>query len=598
MSRLQRDLALLPEDQGKHRREVAQDPFHARVDSDFSHQPPVDKCSITYLGETFPLNMITGNQSTENKEFLHRTGPAVQKIESKISTQSRGHPTHIQPEEITSLSSRGMFEYPSERLMEEFKLVFLELIYPLYPVVNRDKIVQQLRTKTVPWILLHSFCFIVSTYCPVSVLVKAQFSSRYAARVHYYTKAKALFDCGYEVDKITTLRSVFFLSFWNSSPSDYWNFSSWTSTAVNVAETLGIHRSIAGAKMNAQDRSLRRRLWWILVIRDSSFATVLGRPFRINTDSSDARPLAMEDFQHEIESSDFESVSLGHEFALYQIHLSKLCLISRQILTTRNQSTAQTLQGTVPDYNVILKAWRKKLPPELDWVVDHPGTNIFSWSLSIVFDHNVILANAEQFSSGIGKQPCLSRHGAGCVCDRVCRGIDSAARRILTQACKIMRMSAQFSVLHEIFPGLFAAEAVFLSQAKSHQPGRTLLGSLSLTTCQLIWKSAEEVWKPARWIMDLFDALISDMPLGDLCCFETVENTDHCPALTDQSACQIPRNVENDSWQNQSTLPEPSALEISSDGVQFSEPEDAYLFPCSPQPETIDTTPFSDMCFT
>lgn len=86
------------------------------------------------------------------------------------------------------------------------------------------------------------------------------------------------------------------LTFWGGGPNDYWNFYSWIGTGVTIAEKLGIHRSLAGTNMPEKDRSLLKRLWWLLVVRDASCATLVGLPFRINMEHGDVEMLTLEDF--------------------------------------------------------------------------------------------------------------------------------------------------------------------------------------------------------------------------------------------------------------------------------------------------------------
>src|SRR6202000_3234537 len=114
-----------------------------------------------------------------------------------------------------------------------------------------------------------------------------------------------LFDTGYEMNKITILQSVLLMTMWGGGPNNYWNCWSYISTGVTIAEALGIHRSMAGANMSPQDRSLLKRLWWILVVRDASCGALVGRPFRINLNHSDMEMLTTEDFEYDMHDPDF-----------------------------------------------------------------------------------------------------------------------------------------------------------------------------------------------------------------------------------------------------------------------------------------------------
>lgn len=241
----------------------------------------------------------------------------------------------MHPEDIVFLNAKKAFETPGRETLDALIGVFLDRVFPLYPIVTRQDFLEQYRARRIPWILLHALCFIAATYCPPTILSRAGFESRQQARFSFYSKAKALFDTGYEGNKIVILQVSILMSFWGGSPNNYWNFYSWISAGVTIAETLGFHRSMAGTNMKPQDRSLLKRLWWILVVRDATCAALVGRPFRVNLDHCNLDTLTVEDFQFDTISPDFAKNPQRHLFGLYQIHITKLSLILRRIITTR-----------------------------------------------------------------------------------------------------------------------------------------------------------------------------------------------------------------------------------------------------------------------
>ncbi|KAK5024897.1 hypothetical protein LTS07_008275 [Exophiala sideris] len=160
---------------------------------------------------------------------------------------------------------------------------------------------------------------------------------------------------GYERNKIVLLQSVLMLSFWGSKLESYWNPSTWVGFAVTLAASLGIHRTASLARMDASGRSLLRRLWWTVVVRDASCATLLGRPFRIRMSHCDSDMLTLEDFRNELFTSRPDTREGAYKVqALYQIHVSKLSLILRQIIqfqSTENndRSKMSELHGLLTD---------------------------------------------------------------------------------------------------------------------------------------------------------------------------------------------------------------------------------------------------------
>ena len=464
----------------------------------------IDKCSITYLGESFPLSLVLADLKGGGKPRLHHPGPPLEGIQEREEPlNQQGHPSHMLPEDVTYLEAKEVFEYPPPDILEALVSTFLDRWWPIYPIVFRQELLQQHKNKSIPWILLHAICFVAATYCPMAVIHRAGFASRKPARFAYYRKAKALFDTGYERNKIVVLQSVIMLTFWGGGPNNYWNFYSWIGTGVTIAETLGLHRSLDGTNMKPQDRSLLKRLWWTLLIRDASCGALIGRPFRINMYHCDTEMLNERDFDFDMQSEEFATHTQRKTFALYQMHMTKLSLILRDIVTNRFDPGRKSANAA--NLNDIMQDWRQQLPPELSWNETGTNMNIFASCLCIQYNHHIILLHLSSLtsdtSSSIGESPSMNlRHVP-----------ESAAHRISTLACSIVTRSQVLLMSHEAFQGLFLAMVVFYTQMKSSQPMLAQLGRTALNNCQLVLHDAREAWDPSPWIVKLFDSLISNL---------------------------------------------------------------------------------------
>jgi hypothetical protein len=246
----------------------------------------LNKHSITYIGEASPLGIVLENlrEGGAHRHQLHHPGPPCGDQDAVAAAESPKltHPPGMRPEELAFLEAKQAFTAPPDETVDALISVFFERVFPLYPIVNPSELVLQHKTRRIPWILLHALCFMSATYCPLAMIHRAGFSTRTRARSAFYDKAKALFDMSYEGNKIVAVQVCIMMSFWGGGPSHYWNFYTWICTGVTIAETIGFHRSMAGANIASQDRSLIKRLWWILVIRDAMCASIVGRPFRIH----------------------------------------------------------------------------------------------------------------------------------------------------------------------------------------------------------------------------------------------------------------------------------------------------------------------------
>ncbi|UPX14083.1 uncharacterized protein EKO05_0004574 [Ascochyta rabiei] len=424
--------------------------------------PVVDKGSIAYIGEGFPLGIILdSSRSGAGRPLLHHPGPDATP-DADTSSPDTAHPPGIPPEDLSFLEAKQAFTAPSNVTLDALITVFFERFFPFYPVVNPQELLVQHKARKIPWILLHSICFVSATYCPLRILHRAGFDNRKEARFTFYSKAKALFNIGYESSKIVTLQVSILLSFWGGSPNNYWNFYTWISIGVTISETIGCHRSMVGLNITPQDRSLLKRLWWTLLVRDAACASMHGRPFRINLDHCDVDELTAEDLEFEATSflgslSPDDAQLLG----LYHIQAAKLALLLRQIVKTRFYPRSQ--DATSPSMlHELLVLWRNELPSSLQWADnDNMHTNIFRTTLCILYNHNIIL-------SQIKPEPAVDSSNALSPSSWLGDEVTSlSAQQIASMACSMVTTSEDLVPPHELFQGLFIACVVFFVQTQS-----------------------------------------------------------------------------------------------------------------------------------
>ncbi|KAF2008565.1 hypothetical protein BU24DRAFT_93162 [Aaosphaeria arxii CBS 175.79] len=462
----------------------------------------LNKHSITYIGEASPLDIVLKDlRRGTGRPQLHHPAPPFASEEVADSPRV-SHPAGMQPEEIAFLEAKEAFTAPPNQTMDALMDIFFERVFPLYPIVNPQELLRQHKAHQIPWMLLHALCFISATYCPMQILRRAGFDSRLEARSLFHGKTKALFDIGYEGNKIVALQVCILMSFWGGGPSNYWNFYTWICTGVTIAETLGFHRSMAGAMIEPQDRSLIKRLWWVLVIRDATCASLVGRPFRINLDHCDVDPLTEEDLRYDGSSTEFLQSPHVQCSGLYQIHATRLSLILRHIITTRfyprKQFATESLQQMLLD-------WRNDLPAELRWsdfASNH--LNVFASTLCILYNHNIILAHVNGPTDSAPNDP----EGATSHTFFGEEVASDAAQQIASSACSVVTDPNALLPPHELFHGLFIASVVFYMQTKSDNRSTARLGMSGLTNCKMALHATRETWDASPWISQLFDKIL------------------------------------------------------------------------------------------
>ncbi|RAK81232.1 uncharacterized protein BO72DRAFT_338854, partial [Aspergillus fijiensis CBS 313.89] len=458
----------------------------------------IDKCSITYLGESFPLTIVLSGLKDGRQPRLHHLGPPFPTTQGDSPAPSA--PTHMLPEDLEYLRAKGVFNRPGKAHLNALMSVFLDHVYPLYPIVNRQELIYQYKNDQLSLLLMYAISFMAVTFAPSSAVTLLGFQTRPEARLFFYKKAKALFDMGYETNKITLLQSTFLLSFYGGGPNTYWNFYSWISTAVTIAEAMGIHRStLAVPNMQPQDKSLMRRLWWALVARDSICGTLVGRPFRIDLDQADADLLTIEDFAHDAMTPDFLHDSLAQRYAQYQIETAKLSRLMREIISSRFYPGRQPVSSS--SLFGKLTWWKAHLVPTLTWDDQVPDpANPFSMALSVQYNHHLILIYLGHMR---GEDP---RRRDQREVDDI---IDTAADHITTVMCMLVTKGALLSVPHELYHGIFLAQAAFYERMRSSNKMVARLGRTAHNSCQMVLKTVSEFWDCGTFILQLFENLSS-----------------------------------------------------------------------------------------
>ncbi|KAH6842111.1 hypothetical protein B0T12DRAFT_313914, partial [Alternaria alternata] len=474
----------------------------------------LNKHSITYIGEAFPLGIVLENlrEGGAHRHQLHHPGPPCGDQDAVAAAESPKltHPPGMRPEELAFLEAKQAFTAPPDEIVDALIGVFFERVFPLYPIVNPSELVLQHKTRRIPWILLHALCFMSATYCPLAMIHRAGFSTRTQARSAFYDKAKALFDMSYEGNKIIAVQVCIMMSFWGGGPSHYWNFYTWICTGVTIAETIGFHRSMAGANIASQDRSLIKRLWWILVIRDAMCASIVGRPFRIHLEQCDVDALTQDDFVYYDDADadlsllvDCMRSPLAQQSGAYQIHATKLALLLRHIIAVRFNPKRKQDAGTpaVASLQEMMTAWRRELPREFSWedrLSSH--SNVFASTLRILYNHNVILAYVHSSigstavpEQGISEEDMLS----------------DAAQQIASVSCNVVMTDDGQLPPHELFHGLFVASVVFYMMQTNGTTGQNALvaraGVSGLMNCKMALHAARDTWDASPWITQLFD---------------------------------------------------------------------------------------------
>ncbi|KAH8812275.1 fungal-specific transcription factor domain-containing protein [Xylogone sp. PMI_703] len=194
------------------------------------------------------------------------------------------YPQDVPEHDMQYLRDIGAFDLPSRAMRSSLIESFMERCAPWMPIVNRDEL-----EGPKPSILLLQAVFAAGSR--VSTASQLQDAGR-----AFYRRAKALFHMEIEKDPLTVIRAICILQWWNPSGPEHvsMNASSfWIHMGVALAHQVGLHREPNPKEARA---SLRRKLWWVLFVRDCMISLSHGRPRSICIEDCNVRRPTVDDF--------------------------------------------------------------------------------------------------------------------------------------------------------------------------------------------------------------------------------------------------------------------------------------------------------------
>lgn len=259
---------------------------------------------------------------------------------------------------------------------------------------------------------------------------------------------------------------------------------------------------MANVNMHPKTKSLLKRIWAVLQLRDLFGAALFGRPLRINEAQCDADQLSLDDFDYDSASysGEWMPVEVHKNYFIQAVRLSELVrpifrLCTQSLANPENQVSLETLRAN-------LREWNDYLPDSLSWTAQNAHPNPFSRILSIFYNNALILTLLPT-----SKDSLANEREEGLSNINIAR---DCAEDILTTASYLTTQNELHSVPHEMFTGLFLAQVILQSNANPSSVHDSKLSSARSTTFQMIWHQVKDFWEPASWITHLFTALPKD----------------------------------------------------------------------------------------
>ena len=292
------------------------------------------------------------------------------------------------------LRLRGAYLLPPRALCDDLVESYFTWVAPIVPVIDRTSFMARYKSSNNPpsLLLLQAVLLAGSRVCSNPQLMDANGSTRSAA-IAFQSRARHLWEAGYESDRITALQSLILLGwYWERAEDVTTNVFYFNSLSITIAYGCGLHRSVENSHLSRRSKSLWKRIWWTLFTRDRSVAVALGRPLHINLDDSDVEMVTEDDFVE----ADGETVKYPPDVQHVQFFLQyvKLCEIMGIVLSQQYSVAAMARRRATIDVSqsdVALGDWLRGCPKDMKYLREPAKHSFWRAILSSTYYTTLVL---------------------------------------------------------------------------------------------------------------------------------------------------------------------------------------------------------------
>ncbi|KAB8234160.1 Zn(II)2Cys6 transcription factor [Aspergillus alliaceus] len=472
---------------------------------------PGDTASISqqtvFLGESSPLTCVIdeGRRSPEKgpsnvmrKTRLHYPIPERLDANSTRDDALRVHKTKIGEQ----LNADGAFSYPPKETCEILLSAYFTWFHPCFPILDRSAVNQSYTRGDISRLLLQSMLFIGVSLCTDEDFARTEFSVRYQAKFHFYSKAKAIYDADWESNKTTKLQSLFLLSSWRGGPSEERDTRFWLGVAISLAQKRGMHMMSKLSFQSTREEKLWKRIWWALYVRDQQSAAALGLPPRIRDEDCDVAMLVPSDIREEETVDDVRVFGVQKdEDVVYPTEMVKLARILRSIVSTQYlHIQSDTTETARTGLHQKLCEWESKLPTSLKLESAASAGAIFlTGLLHMTYNNLYILLYRSSFLNPSNSSV-----------DKVGRvALDAATRSTRIVEDMLSHSLVQHGPTH-LITHTFSTLCIHTIHCRRTSGTARKLAEHRAKLCLLGLQELQKTWDLENWVLDLFFRCLDD----------------------------------------------------------------------------------------
>ncbi|KAK0614090.1 fungal-specific transcription factor domain-containing protein [Immersiella caudata] len=257
-------------------------------------QPNMPAPNLANLGSLFQQNNPLALAAWQGNET------AAMKIAGQNPSQYLAKPLPIFIRDLNSrvdgidvvyIQARGGFNIPEGKFRTALLTAFVDYVHPTMPVVDLQPILNAIDSQPpskekVSLLLFQSMMYAACAFVEEKALGEAGFPDRHTARQVLYNRCKVLVGMDYEWCRMSMIQSLLLMSTWYEGPQgslkDTWAHMQFGSS---IAESIGLNLD-PGDTLSPHNRSIWRRVYWCMYVRDRILAVGMRRHPRTHVTSN------------------------------------------------------------------------------------------------------------------------------------------------------------------------------------------------------------------------------------------------------------------------------------------------------------------------
>ena len=199
------------------------------------------------------------------------------------------------------LHAQGAFKLPHPKPLRALLARYVEFVHPQLPLIDIHSILQAIATDgadgKVSFFLLQAMLLAAAAFVDAEHLIEAGYRHRMEFRREQAERVRLLYDFDCETDRLILVQSLILMTSWQDKGDEVKHLRHWLSIAYNIALLLGLNKELPSCfNFSKRYRSLRKRTWWSLYMRDRTLSLGLRQWPIIPAEVCEVSELDADDF--------------------------------------------------------------------------------------------------------------------------------------------------------------------------------------------------------------------------------------------------------------------------------------------------------------